>query len=68
MKKCSKNASEVNNFSFWCKNGTVFQNSCLNTDINLNKKELEDFILKHAKKILASMQNRGFVMDADRNV
>lgn len=50
-KRVPKNVKEVNNFSFWCKNGTVFQNSCLNTDINLNKKkELEDFILKYARK------------------
>lgn len=38
-KRVPKNVKEVNNFSFWCKNGTVFQNSCLNTDINLNKKK-----------------------------
>lgn len=50
-KRVPKNVKEVNIFSFWCKNGTVFQNSSLNMDINLNKKkELEDFILKHAKR------------------
>lgn len=63
-----KNVQEVNNFSFWCKNGAVFQNSCLNVDINLNKKELEDFILQHAKKILASMCNTEFVIDAGMNI
>lgn len=38
-KRVPKNVKEVNNFSFWCKNGAVFQNSCLNTDVNLNKKK-----------------------------
>jgi len=37
-RRVPKNVKEVSNFSFGGKNGTVFQNSCLKTDINLNKK------------------------------
>lgn len=51
-KRVPKNVKEVNNFSFWCKNGTVFQNSCLNTDINLNKqkKRAKRFYFKTSQK------------------
>lgn len=53
-KKRSKNASEVNSFSFWCKDGTAFQNNSLNTEFNLNKKRARRFYSKARQKDLGT--------------